>query len=64
MDEIQKLFVPAEKTEFIEERLMDAVVCASGSSPAFVYSLLKRLQMALSGVACRESRHIYLLHRQ
>ena len=37
MDEIKKLFDAFGKTEFIEERLMDAVVCASGSSPAFVY---------------------------
>ena len=40
MDEIKKLFDACGKTEFIEERLMDAVVCASGSSPAFVYQFI------------------------
>ena len=29
--------------EFIEENLMDAVVCASGSSPAFVYLFIEAL---------------------
>ena len=35
--------MPAERAEFIEERLMDAVVCASGSSPAFVYQFIEAL---------------------
>mgnify|MGYP002587885769 CR=1 FL=1 len=43
MDEIKKLFDACGKTEFIEERLMDAVVCASGSSPAFVYQFIEAL---------------------
>ena len=42
-DEIKKLFDACGKTEFIEERLMDAVVCASGSSPAFVYQFIEAL---------------------
>ena len=43
MDDIKKLFDACGKTEFIEERLMDAVVCASGSSPAFVYQFIEAL---------------------
>ena len=43
VDEIKKLFDACGKTEFIEERLMDAVVCASGSSPAFVYQFIEAL---------------------
>ena len=34
---------PGKTIEFIEERLMDAVVCASGSSPAFVYQFIEAL---------------------
>ena len=64
MDEIKKLFDACGKTEFIEERLMDAVVCASGSSPAFVYQLLKHWQTVRSDMVCQESKLMYLRHRQ
>ena len=39
LDVLTRIFSSCGKAEYIEERLMDAVVCASGSSPAFVYML-------------------------
>ena len=38
------------KAELVDERLMDAVVCASGSSPAFAYMFIEAL--ADSAVRC------------
>lgn len=38
-----KLFGACGKVAFVEEKLMDAVVCASGSSPAFVYLFIEAL---------------------
>ncbi len=38
-----KLFGACGKAEFVDERLMDAVVCASGSSPAFAYLFIEAL---------------------
>lgn len=38
-----KIFGACGKAEFIDEKLMDAVVCASGSSPAFVYMFIEAL---------------------
>ncbi|MBQ8185001.1 MAG: pyrroline-5-carboxylate reductase [Lachnospiraceae bacterium] len=40
---IEKLFGSIGKYEQVEERLMSAVVCASGSSPAFVYMFIEAL---------------------
>ena len=40
---MEKLFGACGKAEYVEERLMDAVVCASGSSPAFVYMFIEAL---------------------
>ncbi|MDO4261702.1 MAG: pyrroline-5-carboxylate reductase [Eubacteriales bacterium] len=42
-DDIRRIFDSCGRTEFIGERLMDAVVCASGSSPAFVYMFIEAL---------------------
>lgn len=38
-----KIFGSCGRAEFIDEKLMDAVVCASGSSPAFVYMFIEAL---------------------
>lgn len=40
---INKLFGAIGRFEKVEERLMNAVVCASGSSPAFVYMFIEAL---------------------
>ena len=40
---LSRIFASCGKAEFIEERLMNAVVCASGSSPAFVYMFIEAL---------------------
>lgn len=47
---IRRFFCSFGKMEMVEERLMDAVVCASGSSPAYVYMLIEAL--ADSAVKC------------
>lgn len=47
---LEKLFRACGKAEFIDESLMNAVVCASGSSPAFVYMFIEAL--ADSAVRC------------
>lgn len=43
LDVLTRIFSSCGKAEYIEERLMDAVVCASGSSPAFVYMFIEAL---------------------
>ncbi len=40
---LEKLFSACGRVEFIDEKLMDAVVCASGSSPAFAYLFIEAL---------------------
>lgn len=40
---VEKFFGSFGKFEVFEERLMDAVVCASGSSPAYVYMFIEAL---------------------
>ena len=40
---LEKIFKACGRAEFIDERLMDAAVCASGSSPAFVYMFIEAL---------------------
>lgn len=40
---LRKIFEACGKVEFVEEKLMDAVACASGSSPAFVYMFIEAL---------------------
>lgn len=40
---LEKLFRACGQAEFIDETLMNAVVCASGSSPAFVYMFIEAL---------------------
>lgn len=47
---IREFFEAFGKMELVEERLMDAVVCASGSSPAYVYLFMEAL--ADSAVKC------------
>lgn len=46
--EIERIFTSCGRMELVEERLMDAVGCVSGSSPAYVYMLIEAL--ADSGV--------------
>lgn len=46
--EIERIFSSCGRVELVEERLMDAVGCVSGSSPAFVYMFIEAL--ADSGV--------------
>lgn len=46
--EIERIFSSCGRVELVEERLMDAVGCVSGSSPAFVYLFIEAL--ADSGV--------------
>lgn len=43
MDMVHKIFGCAGKYADVEERMMSAVVCASGSSPAFVYQFIEAL---------------------
>ena len=43
LETVKKIFRACGKVELIDERLMDAVVCASGSSPAFVYMFIEAL---------------------
>lgn len=40
---IQTFFTSFGKMVFVEEKLIDAVVCASGSSPAYVYMFIEAL---------------------
>lgn len=40
---LEKIFAACGRAEFIDEKLMNAVVCASGSSPAFVYMFIEAL---------------------
>lgn len=40
---LRRFFTSFGKMEIVEERLMDAVVCASGSSPAYVYMMIEAL---------------------
>lgn len=40
---IRRFFCSFGKMEVVEERLIDAVVCASGSSPAYVYMIIEAL---------------------
>lgn len=42
-DTIAQLFGSFGRMKVVEERLMDAVVCASGSSPAYVYLFIEAL---------------------
>ncbi|MDD3252388.1 MAG: pyrroline-5-carboxylate reductase [Lachnospiraceae bacterium] len=42
-DTIRGFFQSFGKMELVEEKLMDAVVCASGSSPAYVYLFIEAL---------------------
>lgn len=42
-DEITTVFNSFGKMKLVEERLMDAVVCVSGSSPAYVYLFIEAL---------------------
>ncbi len=43
LEVVLRLFNACGRAEFIPESLMDAVVCASGSSPAFVYLFIEAL---------------------
>ncbi|PXV95999.1 pyrroline-5-carboxylate reductase [Lachnotalea glycerini] len=42
-DTVNKLLTSFSKAEYVEERLMSAVTCASGSSPAYVYMFIEAL---------------------
>ena len=43
LDMLERIFGACGKAEFIDETLMNAVVCASGSSPAFAYMFIEAL---------------------
>lgn len=43
LETVEKIFRACGKTEFVDEKLINAVVCASGSSPAFVYMFIEAL---------------------
>jgi len=53
-EELKRFFESFGKMEIVEERLMSAVVCASGSSPAYVYMFIEAL--ADSAVRCGMAR--------
>lgn len=40
---LEKIFGACGKAEFVDEKLINAVICASGSSPAFVYMFIEAL---------------------
>jgi len=40
---VRKIFGSCGKAEFVDEKLLNAVACASGSSPAFVYLFIEAL---------------------
>ncbi len=42
-EDLQRMFGSFGRMMMVEERLMDAVVCASGSSPAYVYMFIEAL---------------------
>ena len=42
-DVIDKFFTSFGKVVYVDEKLMDGVVCASGSSPAYVYMFIEAL---------------------
>ena len=50
LEMMKRIFLSCGKAELVDERLMDAVVCASGSSPAFAYMFIEAL--ADSAVRC------------
>lgn len=50
LEMLKKLFRACGQAEFVDETLMNAVVCASGSSPAFAYMFIEAL--ADSAVRC------------
>lgn len=43
IETVNKLFSSFGKAEYVEERLMSAVTCVSGSSPAYVYMFIEAL---------------------
>lgn len=43
LEVIDKFFNSFGKVSYVEERLMDAIVCGSGSSPAYVYMFIEAL---------------------
>lgn len=43
IDMVHRIFGAVGKYADVEERLMSAVVCASGSSPAYVYQFIEAL---------------------
>lgn len=43
LDMLEKIFKTCGKAEFVDEKLINAVVCASGSSPALAYMFIEAL---------------------
>jgi len=43
LDMLEKIFGSCGKAEFVDEKLINAVVCASGSSPALAYMFIEAL---------------------
>ena len=55
---IRSLFESFGKMQTVEERLMNAVVCVSGSSPAYVYMFIEALADSAVKYAFRERQLI------
>lgn len=65
IDVINKIFEATGKAKKVDEKLMNSVVCASGSSPAYVFMFIEAL--ADSAVKCGiaiERMLMNLSHRQ
>ena len=60
---IKKLLASCGRVEVVKEYMMDAVVSASGSAPAYVYIMIELWQMLLLWTVCQEQKHISLQHR-
>ena len=58
---IDSFFNSFGKVVYVSENQMNAIVCASGSSPAYVYMFIEALA---DSMALKEKMHISLLHRQ
>ena len=61
---IEKIFKAIGKMKIVNEKLMSAVTCASGSSPAYVFMFIEAMADAAWQTACREHRRTALRHRR
>ncbi len=61
---IDSFFNSFGKVVYVAESQMNAIVCASGSSPAYVYMFIEALADSAVKYGIREMMHISLLRRQ